>query len=415
VTADLAIGNVVGVDESGNTGEDLLNVEQPVYVLASVHLSADALKRLVPVGEPELHFKRDRRNAAGRAKIVEILNSPLLTSGTVKACVMHKPFFVTGKIVDLLIEPVMRLWGIDFYQDGMHLATANLLHTVWPVLSPAGFNALQAAFVDLCRNPSEIALNAFYIALDRVEEDCDGQADWVFPALRTSRTIGGADIVSQGRVFPSHLDPAATSLTGLLQEWALQLDSIEVHHDESGEIRRSREALELFWNQAAPALTLNLWNGETLSYPAPVAELRFVESHGSPLVQLADIIAGALGAIFRSLIAPSRDDQFAATLRETRALDWIIGSSVWPTHAIEPGELGAKPGASPWPADEMARWLANGGKNLGRVIPPPEDHRTKANDRRARWRVALGALPELRAVDSCDRAGHCSLSEIEHL
>ncbi len=357
--AEPAPNNVIGFDESGNTGEDLLNADQPIYVLASVRLGADDLDNLLPAGKTEHHFKHDRRNPAGRAKIVEILTSPLLTPDTVKATVMHKPFFVTGKMVDLLIEPVMARAGIDFYRNGAHLATTNLLHAVWPVFSPDGFDALQAAFVDLCRSRSRTALDAFYEALERLEPDCEGQPDWVFDALRASETIGGAEIIGQTRdVLPSHLDPAATSLTALLQEWALQMDSIEVHHDESKEIRRSQEALEPFWNETAAPITLNVWNGATISYPAPVADLRFVESQGSPLVQVADIVAGALAAVCRSLVVSTADDRFVATLKDTPLMEWVVGASVWPTTAITPDELGAQPGGSPWLADEMARWLA---------------------------------------------------------
>ena len=356
---DPSVTGVVAFDESGNTGEDLLNEQQPVYVLASVRLSDIEIRSIVPPDDSEHHFARDRRSAAGRAKIISLLTSPLLRSDSVKVSIMHKRFFITGKIVDLLIEPAMRATGFDLYRDGLHRAAANLLHAVWPAFAPEVFLALQEAFVDLCRARTLESLDRFYDVLQELQGRTEGQPDWAFEALRLSRDIGGAEILEQTRsVIPSHLDPAATALTALLQKWAADMDRIEIHHDESNEIRRQQPLLESFWNDEAPTAEFSLWNGSVLRYPAPIEDLQFVTSHGSPPVQLADVVAGAVATIGRALVGAPHDERFVAALRETPVMNWIVGASIWPTLAVTPEEVGAQHSGDPWLADNVARWLA---------------------------------------------------------
>jgi hypothetical protein len=62
----------VGFDESGNTGEDLLNAQQPVFVLASVHVSEEDASSLLGLRTRELHFTREKNSQKGRQKILEI-------------------------------------------------------------------------------------------------------------------------------------------------------------------------------------------------------------------------------------------------------------------------------------------------------------------------------------------------------
>lgn len=64
-------------DESGNTGQDLLSSDQPVYVLASVAVAPDIAFELVrsAAARSEFHFKQARRSSAGREQIVRLLSA----------------------------------------------------------------------------------------------------------------------------------------------------------------------------------------------------------------------------------------------------------------------------------------------------------------------------------------------------
>jgi hypothetical protein len=176
----------VGFDESGNTGQDLLNLAQPVYALASVHLPETEARELLRGGDGEPHFVKCKRSSRGRAQIMEILTSPAFTPASVKVSVMHKSFMLTSKLVDLLIEPVLRSFGVDMYSNGAHLATSNLLHTIWPVFAPKAFAELQSKFVAMFRYRRGEDVVAFNAAIRKLESDTGGRPDWAFDALKLS-------------------------------------------------------------------------------------------------------------------------------------------------------------------------------------------------------------------------------------
>ena len=63
----------VAFDESGNSGANLLDSEQPVFVLASVHISDDEAANLIDTKSDEVKFSKLRRSATGKRKILKIL------------------------------------------------------------------------------------------------------------------------------------------------------------------------------------------------------------------------------------------------------------------------------------------------------------------------------------------------------
>ena len=84
------------MDESGNTGQNLLDSEQPIFALASVLLTetdaGDLVTRVLGTSGPEAKFTSLRRSRRGRARVLDLFNSPLLTSETVKLAAYHKRF-----------------------------------------------------------------------------------------------------------------------------------------------------------------------------------------------------------------------------------------------------------------------------------------------------------------------------------
>ena len=88
----------VAFDESGNTGADLLNPQQPVFALASTSLTRVeaelVLDRIRTPQTKEFKFLRLRRNDAGRRRILQFLSAPELTPETARTTYFHKRFMV---------------------------------------------------------------------------------------------------------------------------------------------------------------------------------------------------------------------------------------------------------------------------------------------------------------------------------
>ena len=72
----------VYIDESGNTGSNLLDFDQPVFTLASCMFSDQEARRLLDLvdckSSHEVHFKSLKRRKAGQDGIVRLMSSKLL-------------------------------------------------------------------------------------------------------------------------------------------------------------------------------------------------------------------------------------------------------------------------------------------------------------------------------------------------
>jgi hypothetical protein len=86
------------VDESGNTGENLIDPVQPVFVLGSVNLDSslsatllDNVLRQLPKGHGEPKYSSLAKTKAGRKALMECLSS--LPSDTARFYAADKRFF----------------------------------------------------------------------------------------------------------------------------------------------------------------------------------------------------------------------------------------------------------------------------------------------------------------------------------
>src|SRR5207249_11198249 len=105
---------------------NLLDPDQPVFVLASVQLSSSSATALIGSRPHELKFANLKRSQTGQRRIIELLDSSVLTEDRVILSGFHKPFMAVTKLVDLLVEPLFYAKGIDLYERGGNLAMANM-------------------------------------------------------------------------------------------------------------------------------------------------------------------------------------------------------------------------------------------------------------------------------------------------
>src|SRR5712692_4988566 len=107
-------------DESGFTGEDLLNSDQPLFVSASTNAEdsfcLDIRQRFFSkVQSKELKHSSLAKTDIGRRRIMDFLVA-VRGSGLFAVWLVHKEFCLLAKLVDLWVEPAMRQQGIDFYE-----------------------------------------------------------------------------------------------------------------------------------------------------------------------------------------------------------------------------------------------------------------------------------------------------------
>lgn len=304
----------------------------------------------------ELHFKRMRRTERGRRQILEVLRNPAIASETVKVVRYHKSFMVTTKIVDMLVETLIHSLGRNLYERGANLGLANMWHAVMPAFcGPDLFARLQATFVAMVRTPSDDTVAAFYETIERMME-ASTNSDFLsdLRLLLATHSILDGDLLD-GDV--TSMDPAIPAFFELATVWTTQLsDPFVILHDPSHPMIHQREALELMMSTTEPTTTIG-FDRRTTSFPIRASALRLeTASEESPLLQVADIIAGAASHVF-STVARGQKDDFADAILETRFGEVEV-RGVWPTLKVTPEELGTEASGGIDPIEHVTQYTA---------------------------------------------------------
>lgn len=328
---------LVAFDESGNSGANLLDPRQPVFVLASVCLANDVAEELIGKNGRELKFSKLKRSARGRRRILDILDSPSLGPEQAIVTGIHKPFMVVAKMVDLLVEPLMHATGFNLYVRGANLGLANLWHYVMPVcIGKERFENLKAAFVDMVRTPRPNTVDQFYgIAADAfdhvsLEDFADDLA-----MLLTTRLIAEHDMADWNNI---DLDPAIPAFADQASVWTGMLGTeFTIAHDASKPLEQYQAVLEASMSTVDETVVIG-YDRRKKVFPILAKGIEFRNSSECPQVQVADILAGA-AAHFLLQAFRNEPDSFADELRSTRV---ISGSfyPLWPEQKFSPAEMG---------------------------------------------------------------------------
>lgn len=348
----------IAFDEAGNTGQNLLDPEQPVFVLASVHLSDEEARQLVATAgrqAAELKFSVLKRRASGRRLVVDVLKSPLVEPSRMKVVIYHKRFMITTKIVDMLVETLAHASGQDLYVRGTNLALANMWHHVMPAfLGSEAFEELQSAFVTMVRDTTAESINTFYNVVWKLRRRCpepDFRED-LEVLLRTRLVLHHA----LERGDKAALDPAVPTFVQLADAWGKQLGrEFDVLHDQSNLLNQQREILEFLMASDEPTVEVG-YDRRKGEFPLKATGLVLGDSKEVLQLQLADILAGS-AAYWGAGLASGARDEFWEAVHETR-LQETIHDVVWPSTAVTPEELGTEEVSGINPVDYTADLIA---------------------------------------------------------
>jgi hypothetical protein len=333
---------IVAFDESGNTGQNLLDAAQPVFTLASVAMgdaeAASLLREVMGAGAGEAKFARLSGRATGQQRLLRFLRSPSLNLSTVRVAAFHKSFMITTKIVDMLVEPMAHENGFNLYANRGNLALANLWHTVMPVFCGAeAWASLQDRFVRMVREFSPATEQAFYDQVARMRKvNQSPDFDRQFAMLAATRSIASNHIRSDA---PVDLVPAIPAFFDLAAQWTAEFNRpFDVVHDRSGPMALEKDKLELVMTQHYPPQVLP--GSPKRQVPLLGTGITFVDSDTVVQIQVADLIAGAVAA-YLGARARRKVSSFAAALDDTRLPDLITPSTVvWPSSDVTPSQLG---------------------------------------------------------------------------
>ena len=329
---------VVYCDESGQTGEDLLNLAQPVFTVAGVHLDDGVAHDLVNDARlnnfTEWKFKRLRQSGNGRRAILRVLEA--LTSREAKWSGAHKRFVVVAKIVDQLLEPLMHEAGIDIYDRGGQNVVANAWFQAIPdALGPTRTEQLFQSFVTMHQERTDAAIDEFFRFLAQFGGEATGSVAEELSVLLDAREVAASLLVGPSAVPRDEIDPQVSMPIALLDGWGNKLqEPFRVVFDESPVIRDWLPKLEPLLFSDMPKTTIG-YGERSFTLPLWAASISFGESTEHPQIQIADIVAGASAYLLKGTIETPDDERFHQTLQELNLLS-MLTLAVWP-------EIGAVP------------------------------------------------------------------------
>jgi len=346
-------------DEHGNTGEHLLDPEQRVFTLASNDFSAqeatDLLAGLRTQSAAEVKFKTLRKTGAGRGKLLPWMFDPRLNGQRIAIFGIDKRFMALAKLFDLVMETLAHSAGIDLYEGGANIATANMLAGCLPTFcGETPTNAMLEAFVRLVRWRKPEDLEEYLRTGQALMDVCvDAETkEFLEPFFDRELVPEWLDNL------PSYMmDPAIPSLFTITDAWGRRkVDRFEIVHDHSKPVLASEQLFSALVAHANEASHLVGYDRRTFLFPLRATRLRMGDSVAYPQLQIADVCSGLAAYWFRAELTQTHDDLSKAFV-DAGGKSWIVGG-IFRSEAVSPEDLGTPRGEGASPIDAFMERVA---------------------------------------------------------
>jgi hypothetical protein len=327
-------------DEAGNSGPNLLDKDQPTYLLLSHNYTEEETKEiLAPLisnsKANELHFKQLKKYAKSRRAILECINHPLIQKERVFQFVAHKEFMVTIQMVDQLVEHVYYKSGIDIYKGGLNISTANLLYIMGKnVWDKNLFNVMCSNFVSWMRTKDNESGIAFYAAAQKiyVSRGKNKDKDLLLPILK-SLPFAKEIMLSVDKYT---LDATLSCFNSHCHFWAnIYKKPFDIVVDNSKQIEYWEDMIN-FLTESLPEQEVG-YGSRKHKYPLLINSLTMQSSDKSLQIQLADILGSSLNYCYGQ-IATDKTEDFAVAIDSSKLVQ-TSRSVMWPGKEMTPEEL----------------------------------------------------------------------------
>jgi len=317
------------IDESGYTGFDLLNAEQPFQGATAIAIDDEDAKHLIREHFPklqakELKYRALARRPANKPRLLA-LQRDLLSHYKCVTYVCDKRFLLTLMFLDYAVEPYYYERGFDFYQDGQNYSLASLLYRAGPALLGEGaLDHLLSCFQRAVKDKNQSALDDLVEAArasrwQKLPEALGPLAQFAAPECLKAITTPGVST-----------DAAFVVLQSLVMRTELIADgAYRIEHDQSKNLLTYHDLLQRYINHDEE-ITFRASDSASINFPLKLQSVSQVDSKTSPAVQLADVMIGAAieaantltgqggGALdAEAVLGLYEDDQFIHTVPST--------------------------------------------------------------------------------------------------
>ncbi|MFU9046187.1 DUF3800 domain-containing protein [Acinetobacter tibetensis] len=334
--------NHIYLDEAGNTGHDLLNIDQPVFVLAAnMFTEEEALEllKILDIKGAEAKFSNLKKTKKGRNKIKKFMEQVILKQKKVKTVIVHKKYMGLGKIFDILVEPVYFKMGVNFNKNMRNVCTVNMhWYVITSFYGERNLNKLIRRFIALIHSKSESNIDEFYKTVDFIKRN----PIKINNTLDFNEILASKNLVQESIkvVDKTHLDPVQTGLFTQATLWGKDLpDGFVFIHDESNTLESSLNNFNRYTDPTSIPKVIG--TGErAYELPLKVEKVSLEKSHIFPQIQVSDIIAGALAHTANCrAFTENKDDQLSLDLISI-GIEQLMTHSVWPETKVTPKDFG---------------------------------------------------------------------------
>jgi hypothetical protein len=288
-------------DESGFTGNNLLDEQTPFFVYATVAVSHEEAKDFVDkvrkdykVQASELKFQNLIKHSKGRQAIGNILETFSIRA---KVAVYDKKFSLACKFYEYIFEPTVGNKNTIFYNLGFHKFISNLLYLHFQQKSDYAEKIFED-FYNLMKNKDDDGLIYLFSS---------SAPSHISPELEAFRTF----CIHQRDVIMAELDSLKGTDTGkwilelthsslflLLGRWGEEFDQLEVFCDASKPLKEQGQIFQGMVSKDEKLFMELAGKQHPISFNLASAP-QLVDSQSHPGIQIADVLAGTWAYVFR--------------------------------------------------------------------------------------------------------------------
>lgn len=321
------------IDESGYTGDDFLNKDQKVFVLASNSFTESELQEFKNVAphQNELHFIKLKKSQAGRDFILKVLNHRLISEEKVMVSITRKDFALIGHIVDRLIEPVLYDRGINIYKGNSNLYTTNVIFYFGECYCEKElFEKFISAFNKMVSLQSVLSVNAFYHSVDLLFDSPKSKPiREILYLIKLSRLQISSILKS---IDQFSLDVTFSSLLVIIEYWhKLSSQRLDVFQDDSKPVSHFYELFTFIKSLNIDEQRVG-YGERKLTLPVPVNNLFLVSSENKIAIQISDLIASSITFMYNN--ANNKQIPFVNEIKKSKLVGLTNFEKTWPDHNI---------------------------------------------------------------------------------
>ncbi|GEM67994.1 hypothetical protein SMI01S_16000 [Sphingobacterium mizutaii NBRC 14946 = DSM 11724] len=283
-------------DESGFTGYNYLDPQQPLFAITSTDIEPDLaeyiLKRSFPKYQSEEYKFSNIVNSKNEIYLTTFAKELKPYIVRCLSFTIDKRFAMLIKMIEYFIEPLANSSGTAFYKDGFNVKFANYVYVGLTTISKIDvYDDVLATYQQFSRNASKDSLK---ILLQNLKDIRDKTVFEV--ATLIDQMIEGARVVERFVNFDTYKktnDLQLATMLGLVGRWRQRSDEdFEIIHDKSSNFYRNLDVWKSITKPDVPEFIHPLPDGTSVKFPLKIVDTKSEDSKINRSIQLCDIIAG---------------------------------------------------------------------------------------------------------------------------